>query len=273
MQQGEVIKGGNAEGKEPVFTKAQMEAMLREQALLASKSIEEQVQAKVNEALASRGRTDDGASIVEAVARGLSQANAHSGGVHVKQKGIQGDIPYVMKEEDQLEEVATFTIPQHAHLIWPEEVNGKLHNSPTGGAAYFGFLTSAMEGNNTVVLSAFHTWDRKWVEFIEGHSEFGHKITRQGAAQLSPDAYRMMVMSKWIKAYEKAPPTEVIREINSINLTLPKSEHIPQGNDSTSIRMNIAAYRAKMELQERSADKTYKTAEQAREAALSAASV
>src|ERR1700754_1611601 len=146
MEQGQVIKSG----KEQTFTKAQMEEMLRERDLMNQQRIAELVQKQVSDAMA-KGGNGNVAAVAAAVAQGISQANSTNSDHIIKQKGIQGDIPYKAKDADLLEESVTYMIPQFSHLIWPETVNGKLLNSPTGGAAIFEFFTIAQDGEDTLV--------------------------------------------------------------------------------------------------------------------------
>lgn len=271
MEQGPVIKSD----KTP---KQEAETKLREQDILNTPEAQKMLADMVAAELAKRQVAPtvqqppiDTSAIVEAVIRGNSAARNADSGVAPRQMGIQGNIPYIAKDEDLNEEVTSFKCNMVHYLLWPATLpSGKFWNSPTGGAAVFWLASARAEGEQTVVESYYHTKDKNWIKFIEGHPDFGTIISRAGEKRNSQEGLEVATAVKWFNFYVKMLPAALDREINMINASLPEDQQIPKG-DPPTMRQNLAGYRTKLELESNKKPKL--SADQAREAALSAATV
>lgn len=245
VEQGDVIKSTS--------TKQQAEAKLREQDILNTPEAQRMLSEMVSKELERREQNPkvqqpalDVSSIVEAVVRGTS--HAADSGVVARQKGIQGDIPYIAKDDDLLEDPVSYKCNMVAYLLWPCTTNGKLHNSPNGGAAEFRYAGMRREGDQAVVESYYHTFDKNWCKFIEGHSEFGSVISKVGANSSTKAGTEIAIMMKWVNLYGRKMHSELDREINVINGSLPEDQHIPKG-DIQTMRNNLAGYRSQVEME------------------------
>lgn len=263
VEQGDVIKSKAAESK------------LREQDILntpeAQKMLAAMVEAEMNrreKAPTAQQPVLDVSSIVEAVVRGSAASN--DTGIMPKTIRIEGNIPYTAADESLLKEPVSYKCNMVQYLLWPETVKGKLHNSPNGGAGVFQYAGMRNEGDNAVVESYFHTYDKNWIKFVEGHSSFGTNISKVGANSSTGAGQEVALAVKWFRMYSTKMHGELDREINVINASLPEDQHIPKG-DMQTMRYNLSGYRAKLELA--AVSKSLVTAEQAKEAALTAAQV